>query len=259
MRNNRTISTIAKTHPGKVREQNEDRFATIALPGGSLLAIADGMGGTNAGEVAAGIAIKSVEEYFLFGGHAEPLRDITAVANNQLLALLKSAIIHAHRSILASAREEEGLQGMGTTLVLGYIAGNHLSIAWSGDSRCYYYRRPVGLRQLSRDHSLVQLFVDEGLLSPGEAFFHPLAHIVTQCLGDTEKVPEPDTATLTLEKGDILIFCSDGLSGMLPDAQIEKILRSEKNDLSRCVDVLIEKANESGGEDNITVILSKYG
>jgi serine/threonine protein phosphatase PrpC len=256
MRNNRTISTVAKTHPGKVREQNEDRFITITLPGGSLLAIADGMGGTNAGEVAAGIAIKSVEEYFLFEGDAGPLQD--PVENNQLSALLKRAIIHAHQSILASAREEEGRQGMGTTLVLGCIAGNHLSIAWSGDSRCYYYRRPEGLRQLSKDHSLVQLFVDEGLLSPGEARSHPLAHIVTQCLGDTEKVPEPDTAILPLEKGDVLLFCSDGLSGMLTDAQIEKILRSEKNDLSRCVDVLIEKANESGGEDNITVILSRY-
>jgi protein phosphatase len=175
MRKKKTILIIAKTHQGRVRGQNEDRFVVIDTPRGSLPA-----------------------------------------------------------------------------------DGRRLSIAWSGDSRCYYYRRSIGLKQLSKDHSYVQMLVDEGLISAGETFLHPLGHIITQNLGDTERAPEPGTAMLDLTEGDICLFCSDGLNSMLTDTQIEKILQAQRNDLARCIDTLIEKANEYGGEDNITIILSKY-
>jgi protein phosphatase len=208
------------------------------------------MGGTNAGEVAAETAISAIKEYF-------SRTDPATYPEEQLPALLKNAVLHAHRLILETAFKDPSLGSMGTTLIVGWTDGRRLSIAWSGDSRCYYYRRSIGLRQLSKDHSYVQMLVDEGLISAGETFLHPLSHIITQSLGDTERAPEPGTAMLDLTEGDICLFCSDGLNGMLTDTQIEKILQAQRMNLPHCIDALIEKANEYGGEDNITIILSK--
>jgi PPM family protein phosphatase len=251
MRKKKTISIIAKTHQGRVREQNEDRFVVIDTPRGSLLAIADGMGGANAGEVAAETAISAIKEYL---SRVDP----AIYPEEHLPALLKNAVLHAHRSILERAFKDPALEGMGTTLIVGWTDGCRLSIAWSGDSRCYHYRRSAGLRQLSKDHSYVQMLVDEGLIGAGETFLHPLGHIITQSLGDRERAPEPGTAMIGLTEEDTCLFCSDGLNSMLTDIQIEKILQAERNNLARCIDTLIEKANEYGGEDNITIILSKY-
>ncbi len=247
MRIKKTISIVALTDQGLVRGQNEDRHLVVDSPAGSLLILADGMGGTNAGEVAAGIAVVKAQEFFFVAG-----------ANDQAAGRLKSAILHAHYAIREAALANPGLQGMGTTLLLGWVAAGRLTIAWSGDSRCYHYRSRVGIRRLSRDHSFIQMLVEEGLLDDREAFGHPLGNIVTQALGDTDKPPEPDTATLLLEKGDLVLFCSDGLNGMLTDPEIEYILREKGRSLTRCARALIKKANEAGGADNITVLLASY-
>jgi serine/threonine protein phosphatase PrpC len=249
MRTKKTISIVALTDQGLVREHNEDRHLVVDSPGGSLLILADGMGGTNAGEVAAGIAVAQAKEYFFGTGDVVP--------GENGASRLKPAILDAHYSILQAALADPDLQGMGTTLLLGWIAGGRLTIAWSGDSRCYHYRSRVGIRRLSKDHSLVQILVEEGLLDDGQAFGHPLGNIVTQAVGDTGKPPEPDTATLLLEKEDLVLFCSDGLNGMLTDAEIESILREKGRNLSRCARALIKRANEAGGADNITVLLAK--
>lgn len=249
-----------------VRELNEDNFISTDNingadwyvpkesyqnpPNGSLMAVADGMGGLNAGEVASGIAIDSVKEYF---SKIEP----RAYKEEKILSLLKAAVLHAHKSILEKYRGNPDMEEMGTTLIIGWIIDGKLFVGWTGDSRCYYFRETTGLRQLSKDHSYVQTLVDEGKITAEQAFFHPQNNIVTQSLGDRERDPEPDTAVLRLAKDDILLLCSDGLSGMLTDAQIEEIVRSGKDNIAQCTDDLIGKANEAGGVDNITVILSK--
>jgi serine/threonine protein phosphatase PrpC len=244
----KTISTVALTHRGLVRERNEDRHSVVDSPDGSLLVLADGMGGTNAGEVAAAIAVTEAKEYFF-----------RVFPSDRPGALLKEAILCAHSTIQRRALADTGLQGMGTTLILGWIAaGGRLTIAWSGDSRCYHYRPGIGLYRLSKDHSFVQMLVDEGLLDAEKAFDHPLGHIVTQCLGDTGKPPEPDTATFFLEKDDLVLLCSDGLNGMLGDGEIENVLRDKGRNLLRCARMLIKKANDAGGADNITLLLARY-
>jgi len=208
------------------------------------------MGGTNAGEVASTIAIGSIKEYFV-------KKDPAGYKDEKILSELKQGILFAHRAILKRARKDAALKGMGTTLIIGWIFNGKFFTAWSGDSRCYYYRRSTGLRQLSKDHSYVQALADTGVITAEQAFFHPYSNIITQSLGDAERPPEPDTAMLTLVKGDILLLCSDGLNGMLRDAQIEEIIKENEENMDQCADHLIDQANEAGGGDNITVILSK--
>lgn len=231
------LQLIAKTDKGLVREINEDSF----IAEGSLLAVADGMGGTNAGEVASKAAVEAIKEYF----------------SRQSTSQLKKAILAAHRAVVKCAGKDPQLQGMGTTLILGWIANDTLNIAWSGDSRCYYFRETTGLQQLSKDHSYVQTLVDDGKITSEQAFFHPQNNIVLQSLGDSEQPPKPDTAILSLINGDIILLCSDGLSGMLTKKEIEDIIHNHRNDLELCCDKLISAANEAGGADNITVILAK--
>ena len=266
MSTNTILYLVAKTHMGRVRELNEDNFiATERIrgtdwllpkvsytnpPEGSIIAVADGMGGTNAGEVASTIAIESVKGFFR-------KKDPTGYKDENILSELKQAILFAHRAILQKAKKDAALRDMGTTLIIGWIFNGKFFTAWSGDSRCYYYRRSTGLRQLSKDHSYVQTLVDAGEITAEQAFFHPQSNIVTQSLGDAERAPEPDTAILTLVKGDVLLLCSDGLSGMLTDAQIEEIIKENEDNMNQCADQLIDQANEAGGGDNITVILSK--
>lgn len=266
MNTNLKIYLVAKTHTGMVREQNEDNFIAtehingtdwflpkepfINTPEGAILALADGMGGMNAGEIASRIAIESVKETF---SRINP----AGYKEEKILSVLRNAILQAHRAIVQRAKKDKSLSDMGTTLVIGWILEGRLFIAWAGDSRCYYYRESTGLRQLSKDHSYVQTLVDEGKITAEQAFYHPQSNIVLQSLGDAEKAPEPDTAILNLAKGDILLLCSDGLNGMLTDEQIAHILRTDGDNPPQCVDNLIGEANAAGGVDNVTVILSK--
>lgn len=263
---NTIIQLIAKTHKGLVREGNEDNFIVTENisnadwilpkedynnpPQGSLLAVADGMGGLNAGEVASKAAVEAIREYF---------SKLPSPAGNEtkILTLIKNAILQAHRAVLKTAGKDPQLQDMGTTLIVGWLIDGKAYISWSGDSRCYYFREATGLQQLSKDHSYVQTLVDEGKISEEQAFFHPQSNIVLQSLGDNERPPVPDTAMLPLVTGDIILLCSDGLNGMITNAEIEAILRSNQDDLRTCCDKLIEAANEAGGGDNITVVLAK--
>jgi serine/threonine protein phosphatase PrpC len=253
MSTNTLIYLAAKTDMGRVRKLNEDKFLVpewIRGIEGSIMAVADGMGGTNAGEVASAIAIGGIKEYFV-------KKDTAGTNDEEILYGMKQAIFFAHCAILKKARTDASLKGMGTTLIIGWVLNGKFFTAWSGDSRCYYYRRPTGLRQLSKDHSFVQTLVDAGEITAEQAFFHPRRHIITQGLGDAEHPPVPDTGILTLLEGDILLLCSDGLSGMLTDKQIEKIIQGNEENMNQCADQLIDQANEAGGGDNITVILSK--
>jgi hypothetical protein len=146
---------------------------------------------------------------------------------------------------------------MGTTLVIGWIVGGKAYVGWSGDSRCYVWHPSRGLRQLSKDHSYVQTLVDEGKITEQQAFDHPQNNIVLQSLGDGAFEPEPDIVDMPIVKDDLLMVCSDGLSGMLTDAEMEDIMRVTQGDTAVAANLLADRANEAGGADNITVILAK--
>lgn len=264
MKNEINLEIIADSNIGKVRELNEDNFiATNNISGpewilpdnkylnsspGTIIAIADGMGGANAGEVASRIAIETLPQYFTTS------RPNTS---KKKLEVLKNCLLNAHYSILKHAVMNKETKGMGTTFIVGWIKETKLYLCWSGDSRCYLYRNSKGLTQISKDHSYVQTLIENGKITREQSFYHPERNIILQSLGNADKTPEPDALEVLLENEDIILMCSDGLSGMLTDSEIEIILDSNKGNVRIAVNTLIEKANQAGGSDNITIILAK--
>jgi len=258
-----TLEVIAKTDAGMVREANEDNFLVTPdrtnpdwiLPrgeyansdGGTVMVVADGMGGLNAGEVASNIAVDSIRAHISKAG---AIKDDAALS-----ALMREAIQKANMNIVRHGQDEKETEGMGSTLVMAWIRGSKLYLAWVGDSRCYIWRKGR-LLQLSKDHSYVQSLVDEGKLTTEEAFFHPESNVITQSLGDGVKKPVPDDCVFPLDNEDIVLLCSDGLNGMLQDAKIEEIITAGGG-LAPVADRLIEEAKAAGGLDNVTVILAK--
>jgi serine/threonine protein phosphatase PrpC len=254
----------AACHTGLVRLHQEDAFLTGAFgengwdwqkapvwqsaPGeqGILLAVADGMGGLNAGEVASALAIETVREN---------LRHFGMVEAYEAKTVLRQAVLNAHFSIEKESKKGEG--EMGSTLVVAWLQKEQLHVAWVGDSRCYLYRPGEGLHPLTKDHSLVQEMVDEGKITATEAFYHPKRNVVTQSLGIPKHDPDPAYEMFFLRNGDIIMLCSDGLNSMVADEQIEHILETAEQP-KQAAHLLIEAANAEGGHDNITVIVAKY-
>lgn len=200
-----------------------------------LFAVADGMGGAQAGEVASGMAVSA-------------LREAGAAGGDELAALAQEI----NSSILSEARGDAGRSGMGTTLTAAVIVGDHVDFIHAGDSRAYRLRAGK-LEQLSADHSLVAEMVRRGDLSEEEAIRHPQRSIITRALG-VEADLELDRFSADLEPGDLFLLCSDGLYSMVPAADIEAVL-SGSADLTAAAEALVEAANAGGGEDNVTVVL----
>jgi protein phosphatase len=223
----------SRTDVGRVREHNEDSL----LVSSPLFVIADGMGGHAAGEVASELAIRVFEDAAITGANPEALRN---------------AAIESNRVIIQGAREGLGRMGMGTTLTAAVIEGERLLIAQVGDSRAYLLRDEQ-LRQLTRDHSLVEELISAGQITRAEARTHPNRSVITRALGSDPDVL-PDIYETRVRSGDRLILCSDGLSSMLEPAALQKIL-NENPDPQRAADALVDGANDAGGHDNITVIV----
>lgn len=262
----------AKTNVGRVRTNNEDNFqASCDLTTapmkwvndmecdlgskGALLVVADGMGGMNAGEVASELAINAIRDYF----SPEKITDKVLESRVGIESFLKNAIIEADKVIKNTAKEHPEHKGMGTTIVIGWIIDDKLYVAWCGDSRAYLYNRITGLRQISKDHSFVQTLVDKGKISSEDAFDYPDSNIITRCLGDGIPKARPDTLShpITIHNNDIILLCTDGLSGMIRNHEIEMVIASNEDNMLDCCDQLIETACEAAGEDNITVALCK--
>jgi protein phosphatase len=262
-----TISIAARIDMGRIRSNNEDNFIVCpdllgqhwVLPQpqenviisdlGVLVAVADGMGGTNAGEVASGIAIEAVRDSFSrlppeILGNEQRSRDFLA-----------GVIEDAHRRIVQHARENTATEGMGTTLVLLWLLADHYFCAWCGDSRAYLFHPLSGLQQISKDHSYVQTLVDRGQLTKEQAFYHPESNIITRSLGNPTGMAAPDIVSGKWYDDTRFLLCSDGLSGMLEDATIEKILVSNL-DTDGCASRLLQEALEAGGHDNVTLVLA---
>jgi PPM family protein phosphatase len=230
----RAADTIWKTDTGRQRRDNEDN-AFVRAP---LFVVADGMGGAQAGEVASKLAVEEFQEALPDRGSAEErLTDRIRAANRRIYDLSRTEHEHA---------------GMGTTLTAVYLDDDHLAVAHVGDSRAYIFRDGE-LTRLTQDHSLVEELVRQGKLTEEQAAEHPQRSIITRALGIEGDV-EVDTWSYPMRAADVVLLCSDGLTSMIGEEQIARILGGERS-LDRAADQLIGAANEAGGRDNITVVL----
>jgi serine/threonine protein phosphatase PrpC len=234
----RITEQAGRTDVGRQRSANEDSL--VVRP--PLFAVADGMGGAKAGEVASAVAVDAVEA--------------AKESNEPAEAQLANIVRDANRRIYDLAVADESRRGMGTTLTMAKLHGDEVSLAHVGDSRAYRLRGGE-LEQLTRDHSLVAELERSGQITPEAAEHHPQRSIITRALGPEPDV-EVDTYTLAGREGDVFLICSDGLTSMISDEEVASILRSAGS-LEEAADELVRAANQSGGKDNITVILFRLG
>lgn len=264
------IKIAAKTDTGKERENNEDAY--IICPDlaqqdwsrsetptyiplgryGSIIVVADGMGGANAGEVASSIATLSIKQTFT----KENINN--AIKTDNIDELISFGIKNANEEINKRILEDSDTFGMGTTIVVCWIIDGNAHIAWCGDSRCYVYNAFRGFQQLTKDHSFVQELIDKGEITEKEAFTHPDNNIITRGLGDVDSQSVPDIVSYPVKPNDILLLCSDGLCGYCENNKIEQVLEANSTDIIKCRDELIKLALDAGGYDNICVSLSSF-
>jgi PPM family protein phosphatase len=228
------VEEVGLTDVGRQRQSNEDSY----FEGPPLFAVADGMGGARAGEVASRIAVEA------FGDSREPGRDPEA----QLVEIARTA----NRRIYELARSDDAYAGMGTTLTAVIVGGREVTVGHVGDSRLYRLRGDE-LERLTTDHSLVEEYVRAGRLAPEEAESHPQKSIITRALG-VEADVDVDTLTCDARDGDVFLICSDGLTGMVSEEDVAHILR-QRESLEQAASDLVAAANQAGGRDNITVVL----
>ena len=221
------------THVGKVRHNNEDSLIVIEP---ETFVVADGMGGAQAGEVASQMLVETVKEFL----------SETPPYNEQILS---QAILLANRKILNLARQNPNYLGMGTTATILSLDDRKAYFAHVGDSRIYRLRNNF-LEQLTEDHSYVETLVRRGEITPEEARVHPMKNVLTQAVGVVENI-SVDTANFPVESGDTFLLCTDGLTNMVDDENIAKILQGASNP----ADALIDAALRAGGRDNISVIV----
>ena len=228
------VEEVGLTDVGRQRQSNEDSFYE-APP---VFAVADGMGGARAGEVASRMAVEA------FGESPDH--------RTEPEALLERIARNANRRIYELARSDEAYRGMGTTLTAVIVDGREIAVGHVGDSRLYRLRDGE-LERVTTDHSLVEEYVRAGRLAPEEAESHPQKSIITRALGVEEEV-EVDTLTCDACDGDVYLLCSDGLTGMVSEAEVADILRN-RTSLEQAARALVDAANSAGGRDNITVVL----
>ncbi len=239
------MNTYSMTDTGRERKVNQDRFSNYFHPRFSLLILADGMGGHNAGEVAAALATDSVRDYIMQHKDAEDYP-----------RLLRDAVDDANTKVFAKGQSDPEYCRMGTTICVVLLSDGTVYIAHVGDSRVYLFHDQM-LKQMTRDHSLVADLEREGLLSEEAAKTHPDRNTITRAVG-TEPEVETEIDLLSAVEGDRLMLCSDGLTKMVEDERIAQILREESSARRAC-ERLVEEANLAGGKDNITVTIYDIG
>lgn len=264
-----SFKMFAGTNVG-LRENNEDNFTVspdltknewivpadnqqvIQLGSrGCVMAVADGMGGQNAGEVASAIAIDTVEEMF----SPNNLSSDVFAKSDTIISFLKKVISECDIRIKKRTEEDPSTEGMGSTIVISWLIGRKLYIAWLGDSRAYSFVKTKGIARLSKDHSYVQQLVDAGAITDEEAMSHPNSNVITRSLGDTSQKAKADVAEYDIEDDQIVLLCSDGLCGVCKDEEIGGIIEEGCSDLHGCKESLTTAALAAGGSDNITISL----
>jgi PPM family protein phosphatase len=227
------------THPGRKRRHNEDSYV-VEPP---MFAVADGMGGAKAGEVASGLAAAALRETDTDGRSGEER--------------VTQLIQEANRRVFRRANEDRDASGMGTTMTVALVEDGGVVFGHVGDSRAYLIREG-SIEQLTDDHSLVAELVRSGRLTPEEAEAHPQRSVITRAVG-TEPDVDVDTFTIEPEEGDLFLICSDGLTDMVDDGTIVDAIERHRDDLDEAAKALVGAANRVGGEDNITVLLVEVG
>ena len=242
------LEVATATHSGMVRSHNEDSIAADATLG--LAVLADGMGGYNAGEVASGIAVELIKV---------ELKKALGETNSEKLdgasveRLLADHGARANTAIYQAAQSHPQYSGMGTTLVVALWHDNRLVVGHIGDSRLYRWRGGT-LEQVTRDHSLLQEQIDSGMITKEQARHSQNKNLVTRAVGIDPEV-ETEVHTYPVQLGDVYLLCSDGLSDMVPDEDIEMTLTSLHSNLPLAAEQLVQQANDNGGRDNVSVIL----
>lgn len=238
------MQKAAVTHIGLVREENQDRVIVEKLNNCILAAVFDGMGGQQGGKVASRIA----EEEFVgqFQKAYESGMDLYALRN-----MMVSSVSAANSVIYTTARLDYKNYGMGTTCVAAFVDEEGISVVNVGDSRAYYYTKDGGLKQITKDHTVVNMLFEKGRITAEQRETHPQRHMLVRAVG-VEKTVKPDYFRITHEKQFRLLLCSDGLCGFCKDAEIEEIL-SQQIDAQECVNRLLALALEKGGRDNVSI------
>ncbi len=239
------MKVFTKTDIGKTRSMNQDSFYISENDNGlNLCILADGMGGYKGGEIASKVAVTAVSKFITekFDGISKD--------KDSILDLLEDAILFANSAIYEESEADEELQDMGTTLEVMLIYKQKVYIGHVGDSRIYRIRKN-NMKKITTDHSYVEKLIQDGEITREESYNHPKKNLLIKALGTDEEV-EPDLIYTVLNKNDMLIICSDGLTNMIPEKEILDIVLN--NSSENVADVLVDEANEAGGLDNITVI-----
>lgn len=241
------MQIFSKIDIGNKRNTNQDACFVGTLSDGSVIAVVcDGMGGANGGDIASRTAVESVSGYVSAAYNSKQ-------SNSAVLDLLKNAILSANIEVYDLSRSKEELKGMGTTIVAAVIRENTALICNVGDSRAYIVEE--ALTQVTRDHSVVQSLIESGKLTPEEARVHPKKNVITRALGVEENVI-PDIYEVDFSENSKLLLCTDGLSNFVKGEDI--LSTFENNDIKDVADILIDKANECGGGDNITAVVVSH-
>ena len=246
------IKVVRLSNVGMLREHNEDSVASDLTIG--LVVLADGMGGYKAGEIASEIAVLMIAAEIteaMQSGSQFLLTDTELLPESNMLL---SAVENTNAAIYAVSQNQHECAGMGTTLVAGIFVNNQLVLGHIGDSRMYRLRGET-FTQLTIDHSLVQEKINAGLMTTAEAKQSKSRNLVTRALGIDPDV-ELELQELVVEVGDVYLLCSDGLTDLVSDAEIAKILLGANGNIADAADILIETANEHGGSDNISVVIT---
>lgn len=239
------MDIYGSTDKGRVRENNQDTFRIGTLSKTAVYAVVcDGMGGVAGGNIASAIAADMVENRI-----KEQYRE--NMPETSVLNMLESAVDAANVQVYDKALSEPDLMGMGTTLVCTIVDGNSAYVVHVGDSRLYHLTQ-TELLQITTDHSVVQEMIEKGQLTEAQAKEHPRKHFITRAVGVDVHV-RSDFDILTISDGDKLLLCTDGLTNMLDDSTIERLLRTENGEI--LLSTLIELANQAGGNDNITAVI----
>lgn len=252
--NDLTLRIAGHSDTGRVREHNEDRIAV--RPDLGLALLADGMGGHRAGEVASGLAVQAVVDELERALAETPLASEPDDDGTEAVYLALNAVAHANTLVFQAAQANPECTGMGTTLVLALFDAGNVTIAHVGDSRAYRLRE-ARLERLTQDHSMREEAIRKGMFTRAEAQRNFKKNIITRALGVGPDV-ETDVQQYALRAGDVYLLCSDGLTDVVGDTELQSALREYTADLEQAVQHLIALANTGGGHDNISVVLVCY-
>lgn len=267
------VRSFGLSDRGQKRDSNEDCFAIAELARtlqihhtnlsqsrtshsyhrGYVFLIADGVGGSQAGEIASGLSVTTIEDFLL--NTLRRFSNLQVSEEQGALRALQDALCHADSRIFEETVKHPEWEGMGTTLTMAFAVNWRLFVAHAGDSRCYLYSSGK-LQQLTQDHTVIAELARSGMISAEKAVGHPWRHFVTNIVGGTKRGVQVELHSLDLHSNDVLLLCSDGLTEMVPEELITAVLHQE-HDPQRACERLIAEANRRGGNDNITVIVAR--